>query len=37
VTSAERTGVPGTFFLRVYARNACGTSDASNEISVALP
>lgn len=36
-TAAERTGVPGTFHLRVYARNACGTSPASNEVAVTLP
>ncbi len=36
-TTTERQGVPGTFFLRVYARNACGTSAASNEVSVTLP
>lgn len=35
--TTDRQGVPGTFFLRVYARNACGTSPASNEISVTLP
>jgi hypothetical protein len=36
-TSTERAGVPGTFFLRVYARNACGTSAPSNEVSITLP
>jgi hypothetical protein len=36
-TTAERQGVPGTFYLRVYARNACGTSPASNEVAVTLP
>lgn len=36
-TTTDRQGVPGTFFLRVYARNACGTSPASNEVSVTLP
>lgn len=35
-TETERAGVPGTFYLRVYARNACGTSSPSNEVSVAL-
>lgn len=37
LTTTDRQGVPGTFFLRVYARNACGTSDASNEVSITLP
>ncbi len=36
-TTTDRQGVPGTFFLRVYARNACGTSPASNEVEVTLP
>jgi hypothetical protein len=36
-TTTDRAGVPGTFFLRVYARNACGTSQASNEVSISLP
>lgn len=36
-TTTDRQGVPGTFFLRVYARNACGTSPASNEVSITLP
>ncbi len=35
-TTTDRAGVPGTFFLRVYARNACGTSAPSNEVSIAL-
>ncbi len=35
-TTTDRAGVPGTFFLRVYARNACGTSSPSNEVSIAL-
>jgi|688.fasta_scaffold179762_3 hypothetical protein len=35
-TTTDRAGVPGTFFLRVYARNACGTSSPSNEVSVTL-
>lgn len=28
---------PGTYFARVYARNACGTSPASNEVTVTVP
>lgn len=35
-TTTDRAGVPGTFFLRVYARNACGTSAPSNEVSIVL-
>lgn len=35
-TSTERAGLPGTFFLRIYARNACGTSAPSNEVSITL-
>ena len=36
-TVMERAGAPGTFFVRVYARNACGTSAPSNEVVVTLP
>ena len=36
-TTFERPGVPGTFYIRTYARNACGTSAASNEAVVTLP
>lgn len=36
-TTTDRQGVPGTFYLRLYARNACGTSPASNEVSITLP
>lgn len=35
-TTTDRAGVPGTFYLRVYARNACGTSPPSNETSITL-
>ncbi len=28
---------PGTYYVRVYARNACGTSPASNEVTVTVP
>ena len=28
---------PGTYYARVYARNACGTSPASNEVSISVP
>jgi len=36
-TVMERPGAPGTFHVRVYARNACGTSAPSNEVAVTLP
>ncbi len=36
-TSTERQGAVGTFYVRAYARNACGTSAPSNEVAVTLP
>ncbi len=36
-TTTERQGAAGTFHIRVYARNACGTSGPSNEVAVTLP
>jgi predicted nicotinamide N-methyase len=32
--SLSVTAPPGTYFVRLRARNACGTSDVSNEIVV---
>lgn len=34
VTSVSTTAPPGTYFVRVRARNSCGTTDASNEVTV---
>ena len=36
-TAFGRPTPPGTFFVRVYARNACGTSPASNEVTFSVP
>jgi hypothetical protein len=36
-TSFGRKTPPGTFFVRVFARNACGTSPASNEVQFSIP
>jgi hypothetical protein len=36
-TSFGRPTPVGTYFVRVYARNACGTSPASNEVTFAVP
>jgi hypothetical protein len=36
-TSFGRATPAGTYFVRVYARNACGTSPASNEVTFAIP
>ncbi len=37
VTNIERQAPPGTFYIRVFSRNACGTSPAAPEISVSVP
>jgi hypothetical protein len=36
-TSYGRPTPPGTYFVRVYARNACGTSAPSNEVTITVP
>jgi hypothetical protein len=36
-TSFGRPTPVGTFFVRVFARNACGTSPASNEVTFSVP
>jgi hypothetical protein len=35
-TSFEREAAAGTYYVRMYARNACGTSPASQEVSVTI-
>jgi hypothetical protein len=37
VTSFQREAPAGTYHVRVFARNACGTSPASSEIVVTVP
>lgn len=36
-TSFTRQAPPGTYYVRVYARNACGTSPAAPEQMVVIP
>jgi hypothetical protein len=37
VTTFEREATAGTYYVRVFARNACGTSPASQEVTVKIP
>jgi hypothetical protein len=37
VTNFQRQAPAGTYYVRIFARNACGTSAASNEIAVTIP
>lgn len=37
VTTLSRQAPPGSFYVRVFSRNACGTSPASSEIVVTVP
>ncbi|MGE3276319.1 MAG: fibronectin type III domain-containing protein [Vicinamibacterales bacterium] len=36
-TSFEREAPAGTYYVRVFARNACGTSPAASEVAVTVP
>lgn len=36
-TSFQRKAPPGTYFVRLFARNGCGTSAPSQEITVTIP
>jgi hypothetical protein len=36
-TTFERDAAAGTYYVRMFARNACGTSPASQEVTVAIP
>lgn len=37
VTNLERQAPPGTYYVRVFSRNACGTSQAAPEMTVTVP
>jgi hypothetical protein len=36
-TSMDRQAPAGQYFVRLFARNACGTSPASNELVITMP
>jgi hypothetical protein len=36
-TSFEREAPAGTYYVRVFARNACGTSPSAGEVAVTVP
>lgn len=36
-TTFQRQAPAGTYYVRLFARNACGTSPASNEIVITVP
>lgn len=36
-TTFQRQAPAGTYYVRLFARNACGTSAASNEIAITIP
>jgi len=35
-TSFTREGAPNTYYVQVFARNACGTSPPSSEIEITI-
>lgn len=37
LTSLSAVGPPGTYFVRVFATNACGNSSFTNEVQVVIP
>lgn len=35
--TVSRSVLPGTYYVRLFARNACGTSPSSNEVTLVMP